>query len=86
MLLAELIERSKREEFGQFALALAYAGLGEEDSAFAAVHRAIDRRDIFMPEIFFDPLLHPLRDDPRFGRVLERMGLPRTGGSGEPSQ
>jgi hypothetical protein len=30
-----------------------------------------------MPEIFFDPLLHPLREDPGFQQVLERMGLAR---------
>jgi hypothetical protein len=41
------------------------------------LHRAIDERDIFMPEIFFDPLLDPLRRDPRFRGVEERMGVAR---------
>jgi eukaryotic-like serine/threonine-protein kinase len=74
-LMGELTERAKRGEFGSFTLAVAYTGLGETDRAFAALHQAIDERDIFMPEIFFDPLLHPLRSDPRFKRVEERMGL-----------
>jgi hypothetical protein len=39
------------------------------------VHRAIDQRDIFLPEILFDPMLHPLRQDQRFRRVEERMGV-----------
>jgi hypothetical protein len=70
-----LVERSKRGEFGPFTLAVAYIGLGETDRAIEALHRAIDERDIFMPEIFFDPLLDPLRGDPRFARVVQRMGL-----------
>jgi eukaryotic-like serine/threonine-protein kinase len=74
-LLGELVERSKRGEVGPFALAIAYTGLGETDRAIETLHRAIDQRDIFLAESFFDPLLHPLRSDPRFRRVEERMGL-----------
>jgi TolB-like protein/Tfp pilus assembly protein PilF/tRNA A-37 threonylcarbamoyl transferase component Bud32 len=74
-LLGELTERSKRGEFGPFALAIAYTGLGETGRAIEALHRAIDQRDIFLPEVFFDPMLHPLRADPQFRRVEERMGL-----------
>jgi serine/threonine-protein kinase len=74
-LLRDLMERSKRGEFGPFTLAIAYTGLGDTDRAIEALHRGIDERDIFMPEVFFDPLLDPLRADPRFRRVEERMGL-----------
>ena len=79
-LLGELTERSKRGEVGPFALAIAYTGLGETGRAIEALHRAIDQRDIFLPEDFFDPLLDPLRGDPRFGRVVERMGLAQPSG------
>ena len=51
------------------------ASTGEPDRAIDALHRAIDRRDPFLAEVFFDPLLHPLRDHPRFAAVEERMGL-----------
>jgi hypothetical protein len=81
-LLGELTARAARGEVGQFGLAIAYTGLGETDSAFAALHRAIDQRDIFLPEVFSDPLLDPLRQDPRFGRILERVGLARQTGEG----
>ena len=74
-LLDELTARAKRGEFGPFALGVAYIGLGQTDRAIAAMHRAIDERDIFMPEIFFDPLLDPLRKDPRFRQIEERMGV-----------
>jgi TolB-like protein/Tfp pilus assembly protein PilF len=81
-LLGELTARAARGEVGQFGLAIAYTGLGETDSAFAALHRAIDQRDIFLPEVFSDPLLDPLRQDPRFARILERVGLARQTGEG----
>jgi hypothetical protein len=72
-----LVEGSERGRFGPFALAIAYAALGDNAKAIEELHRAIDQKDIFMPEIFFDPLLHPLREDPGFQQVLERMGLAR---------
>jgi serine/threonine-protein kinase len=74
-LLDGLIEGEKRGKFGPFALAIAYTGLGDNDRAIAAMNRAIDQRDIFLPEVFFDPVLDPLRPDPRFRGVEARMGL-----------
>ena len=72
---AELEKRLSKGGVGPFALALAYTGRGELTRAFEYLHRAIDVRDIFLPEDFFDPLLDPLRADPRFARVEERMGV-----------
>jgi TolB-like protein/Tfp pilus assembly protein PilF len=74
-LLEELRRRAERGDFSPFALAIAYTGVGDTEHAIQEVHRAIDQRDIFMPEILFDPLLHPLRKEPGFRRVEERMGL-----------
>jgi tetratricopeptide (TPR) repeat protein len=74
-LMGMLTERARRGEVGPFSLAIAYTGLGETDRAIKELERGIEQRDIFMPENFFDPLLDPLRGDPRFRRVEERMGL-----------
>jgi hypothetical protein len=41
--------------------------------------RGIDERDSFIPKSFFEPFLDPLRSGPRYARVLERMGLARSG-------
>jgi hypothetical protein len=54
-------------------LALAYAGQGDLTRGFAQLVRAIDERDMFLPEDFFDPLLDPLRRDPRFASIEARM-------------
>jgi TolB-like protein/Tfp pilus assembly protein PilF/predicted Ser/Thr protein kinase len=75
----DLEQRLARGTVGPFALALAYAGQGKLDRAFAYLHRSIDEKDIFLPEDFFEPLLDPMRADPRFAPVEQRMGIrPRT--------
>jgi len=73
---AELEQRLAKGEVGPFALALAYTGQGDLTKGFEYLNRAIDVRDPFLPEDFFDPLLDRLRGDPRFGRVEQRMGVP----------
>jgi len=75
-LLEEFKKPSAREYVPPFAFAIAYAGLGDTTRGIEWLHRGIDERDIFLPENFFDPLLDPLRGDPRFTRVVQRMGLP----------
>jgi TolB-like protein/Tfp pilus assembly protein PilF len=63
-------------------IAQAYAGLGDATRGLQWLNRGIDEHDIYIPENFFDPLLDPLRTDPRFARVLERMGLAGPAGAG----
>jgi len=73
---AELEKGMASGAFGPFPLALAYAGLGETARAIDYFNRAIDVKDIFLPEDFFDPQLDPLRRDPRFRKIEERFGVP----------
>jgi serine/threonine-protein kinase len=71
-----------RREAGEYIpsvfVAAAYAAVGDTTRAFEWLNRGIDERDIYIPENFFEPFLDPLRGDPRYGRVLERMGLEQT--------
>jgi hypothetical protein len=71
----DLKRRSARELVPPFAIAAAYAGLGDAARGIEWLNRGIDQRDIYIPENFFEPLLDPLRGDPRFAQVLTRMGL-----------
>jgi serine/threonine-protein kinase len=73
--IADLETRLANGTTGPFALALAYTGLGETTRALEYLNRAIDVKDIFLPEDFFDPLMTRLRRDPRFARVEQRMGI-----------
>ena len=74
-ILDDLRKRSAREYVPPFAYALVYAGLGDVTQGVDWLLKGVAQRDIFMPENFFDPLLDPLRKDPRFARVRTRMGL-----------
>ncbi|MGE5688759.1 MAG: protein kinase domain-containing protein [Gemmatimonadota bacterium] len=71
----DLKRRSDRELIPPFSIAAVYAGLGDLTQGIEWLNRGIDRKDIYIPENFFEPLLDPLRSDPRFAQVLTRMGL-----------
>ena len=71
----DLKRRSARELIPPVHIAIAYGALGDLTQAFAWLNRGIDEHDIYIPENFFEPLLDPLRKDPRFSLVVSRMGL-----------
>jgi TolB-like protein/DNA-binding winged helix-turn-helix (wHTH) protein/Tfp pilus assembly protein PilF len=52
-----------------------YVRLGEHDPAFAWLETAFKLRSSWIPTIAFDPVLDPLRADPRFTDLLRRAGL-----------
>jgi len=71
----DLKRRSARELVPPVHIAIAYGGLGDVTQGLEWLNRGIDQHDIYIPENFYDPLLDPLRRDPRFARVLTRMGI-----------
>jgi hypothetical protein len=73
-LLADLEARAREEHVPAFAFALAHAGLGDREQAFVWLERGVENRDEMMAENFLDPLFDPLRGDPRYDRVLTRLG------------
>jgi len=58
-------------------LATAFQALGETDTAFHWLDRAYETRDPWLVFLGEDPTADSLRDDPRFGEMLRRMGLPQ---------
>ena len=67
---------------GAFGLAYVIAGqsaiIGETEEAMTWLERAYEERD---PNLIFaktDPLLDPLRSDPRFDDLLRRIGFPES--------
>ncbi len=74
-ILKELRRRSAREYVSPFGFAVVYAGLGDTTRVLEWLERGIDQRDIILAESFFDPALDPFRRDPRFARLVDRMGL-----------
>jgi hypothetical protein len=68
---------SGQEQGPTVPLAVAYLHAGDRERAFDWLERSIEQRSAgSTPAIFFDPGLDPIRDEPRFVRLLERMGLP----------
>ncbi len=71
----DLRKRSSTEYVPPFAFAYVYAGLGDVTKGVDWLLKGVAQKDIFMPENFFDPLLDPLRRDPRFRDVERKMGV-----------
>ena len=59
-----------------YQVAEAYAWRGEKDDAFLWLDRAVAQRDGGLSFIKCDPLIANLRNDPRYGALLRRLGLP----------
>jgi TolB-like protein/Tfp pilus assembly protein PilF len=57
------------------AFAWIHLGLGDVDSAFEWLDRAIDARDQLMMPIKSYPIFDPIRADPRFTGLLRKMNL-----------
>jgi len=60
---------------GAYQIALIHAARNDADGAFRWLERAYEQRDAGMLWIKFEPLLKPLRPDPRFQSLLQRMHL-----------
>jgi tetratricopeptide (TPR) repeat protein len=74
-LLAEITERARHDYVPPTAFAFVYTGMGQPTDAFRWLDTAVATRDGWLTENFFDPLLDPVRTDPRFAAVEQRMGL-----------
>lgn len=56
-------------------LAFVYTLLGEKDKAFICLEKVIEKREHFVLQMKVEPAFDPLRDDPRFGVLLGKIGL-----------
>jgi eukaryotic-like serine/threonine-protein kinase len=75
-LMQDLMGRSKRSYVSPFDIALIYTALGEKDTAFAWMTKAVAERSTWLVYSKWEPRLDPLRGDPRFQHLLRRVGLP----------
>jgi tetratricopeptide (TPR) repeat protein len=73
--LDDLLERSKRMYISPFMLALLYFVLDERDRAFESLEEAFHRRDTDLSYLRIEPILDPIRSDPRYKAMLRRIGL-----------
>jgi len=73
--LRELERRSEQGYPLSYLISEVYAGLGENDHAFAWLNRAYKERDGQLTWLKLDPMIDSLRPDPRFSDLLRRVGL-----------
>jgi serine/threonine-protein kinase len=74
--LADLIANSR--EGLAYQIAQVYAVRHEADKAFEWLQAAFDNHDGGMTSFLVDPLLQPLRDDPRYKALVVKMNFPTT--------
>jgi DNA-binding SARP family transcriptional activator len=72
-ILERLIDKSERAGGDAFHVAMVYAGLGHVDETFQWLERSVD--DYSLNFSIREPYFEALRGDPRFERVLQRVGL-----------
>lgn len=72
--LAEL-SREEDQEFATIQRADTYAQWGDTEMAFKNLDLAIDYGDPGLAQLLVDPFLDPIRDDPRFVELMEKLGF-----------
>jgi len=60
---------------GGYELAIIHAALGEQDLAFRQLERSYQDHQPHLANLRVDPLLDPLRSDPRFRELVRKMNL-----------
>lgn len=63
------------KEYHPFWLAVGYCGIGSLDEAFRELEEAVATRDPWLVRVLGEPLLQPVRRDPRFHNILEKIQL-----------
>lgn len=74
-ILGELKKVHKRDPHWFFQIAIIYEGLGEKEQAFEWLEKGSEPEAGALTLLKVDPILDSLRSDPRFGRLLNRIGL-----------
>jgi tetratricopeptide (TPR) repeat protein len=77
---AESVIKELEEKFGKQDadgrdLAVAYAGLGDKEQVFTWLEKSFQHRSHFMAMLRLEPLLDPVKSDPRWTNLLKRVGV-----------
>jgi len=78
ILLAEIESQSKKTSTGSpsFYLAMINAQMGELDTAFEWLDKAYSDHEVEMYWLKVEPPFEPLRTDPRWKEILDKVGFP----------
>jgi serine/threonine-protein kinase len=73
-IIRELESRSKKEFVPSYTIATIYAGLGLKEQAFQYLVKSYEEGSFYMIHLKVEPILDPLRADPRFADLVRRVG------------
>jgi tetratricopeptide (TPR) repeat protein len=76
--LRDLTALSQQEYVSPYQIAVLYVGLGEKEAALNSLEKAYEAHAHELAELGSDRRLDPLRSDPRFQRLAQRVGPPPT--------
>jgi tetratricopeptide (TPR) repeat protein len=68
---------SQSARFSSIYWALAYVALGDDDETMKWLEKAYEEKENWMLYLNIDSRFDPLRSDPRFRSLIERVGLPQ---------
>ena len=74
-ILNELLELNKTRYVTPAALCNVYLGLGDKEKTFVWLEKAYEERSNYIAYLKVFPILDPIRSDPRFAALVQRVGL-----------
>jgi Flp pilus assembly protein TadD len=74
-MVASLTARQRREYVSPVALATLHLGLGNVQQALDWTERAYEERRGWLAYLRVNPIMDPMRGEPRFDALVKRMGL-----------
>ena len=69
-------EAEQRKYTMNYLVATLYGALNDKDAAFAELEKAYQNHDWFLQRLKVDPMMDPLRDDPRFDAMVRKLNFP----------
>jgi DNA-binding winged helix-turn-helix (wHTH) protein/TolB-like protein/Tfp pilus assembly protein PilF len=76
--LTQLDRRGRHRYVSPYFRAAIYAGMGDQERAVTWLEKAYEERAYWLISIKVNPWFDPLRSDPRFQSVQQRIGFPQT--------
>jgi hypothetical protein len=76
-MLNELNELSKQQYVSAYEVATIYVALGDNEQAFRSLAKAYAEHSFHLVNLNVSPEFKPVRSDPRFQDLVQRIGLRR---------
>jgi eukaryotic-like serine/threonine-protein kinase len=73
-IIRDLQERSKKEFVPSFSIATIYLGLGMKEEALQNIEKSYSEGSFYMIHLKVEPILDPIRSEPRFINVMRKVG------------